>query len=128
MRLEWTKEQLIRPMGRHWWVCGICRQGTISAKGITHTKQCPFSDPTVTTLFFEVGPKHDADICGRCDAQHDECPVMIVTHERLLELCQKYAAGCESAAACRRLRVGLVCRTKTDCGAIVRQRTAERRV
>lgn len=36
------------------WVCGIT--------------QCP----TVTTLFFEVG----ADIC-------DECPVMIVTHERL---------------------------------------------
>lgn len=120
MKLEWKREELIHNMGRFWWVCGICRQGSSDRKFIKHSKSCPFSDNTVKGFHLTVFPSHDAEICGRCNVLPEDCPVFSVgdgwdqvTHERLLSLCNRYAEGWSDRQAVRsRLRAAMANRKR----------------
>ena len=104
IKLKWTKDELITEnLMAHddWFTCGVCRMGATAADFIHHKESCPFSDDTVMFLTFTVGPETDADICGRCETGHENCPVFsvlgtwdMVTHERLKTLCSDYGERC----------------------------------
>jgi len=98
MKVEWTREELIRTEV----TCGFCGHKADSREpgAITHSSSCPFSDETVDGIHLSVWPAADPLICGRCSVLPEDCPVFtvgsgwdMVTSKRLELVCHKYAAS-----------------------------------
>jgi hypothetical protein len=97
MKLSYAREQLIREVEDGIYQCGLCGKLTLGGIALVHDHDCPFADMTVESVSLVVGPEHDVQVCGNCDADVDDCPAMnvidswdMLTHKRLRRLCDIY--------------------------------------
>lgn len=71
---RYTRTELTRPQGQHWFVCALCCRGASTPTDVVHQSLCPLSDDTVMAITIAVSPQANATICGRCNVAAQECP------------------------------------------------------